>query len=188
MLDAMLHARSVAVIGASKGTTETGGAKIGAAALNYLVDHGFDGPIFPVNPRYQELAGRRCYANVRDIEDGVDLALIVLRAGACVQAMEDCAAKGVKVAVVFAAGFAEAGDSALQDRLLGAARAGGVRLSAPIPTVSSTPSTIWSAAPPRSATSTRSPAAISPSSARAGRSAARCWDAPWRRAQVSAIR
>ena len=131
MLDAMFHARSVAVIGASKGTTETGGAKLGAAALNYLVDHGFDGPIFPVNPRYQELAGRRCYANVRDIEEGVDLALIVLRAEACPDAMADCAAKGVKVAVVYAAGFAEAGDRALQDRLLGAARAGGVRLCGP---------------------------------------------------------
>src|SRR3546814_7570901 len=110
MLAPLLRPRSVAVIGASKGRTATGGPKLGAATLGYLIDHGFPGDIHPVNPKETELRGRRCYPNVRDIPGEVDLALFVIPAEACIAAMADCAAKGVRAAVVFAAGFAEAGE------------------------------------------------------------------------------
>src|SRR3546814_3466216 len=69
MLAPLLRPRSVAVIGASKGRTATGGPKLGAATLGYLIDHGFPGDIHPVNPKETELRGRRCYPNVRRSEE-----------------------------------------------------------------------------------------------------------------------
>ncbi len=131
MLDRLLRAQSIAVVGASKGKTPTGADKLGAAALRYLVEHGFEGEIYPVNPKERELLNRRCYASLRDIPGKVDLALLLVPAPACLAAMEDCAAKGVGAAVVFASGFAEAGESELQERLISVARSAGIRVLGP---------------------------------------------------------
>ena len=131
MLDALFRARSIAVIGASRGMTPAGMPKLGTAVLSGLIDHGFEGKIYPVNPREPKLMGHRCYANVRDIPGDVDLGLMLVPAEACVQAMDDCAAKGMRAAVVFAAGFAEAGETDLQTRLVAAARTGAIRLCGP---------------------------------------------------------
>ncbi len=130
-LDLLFKPRSVAVVGASRGTTATGAPKLGTAALSNLVDHGFAGAIYPVNPKESELFGRRCVANVSDIDGAVDVALIVVPAEACVPALRDCAAKGVRAAIVMSAGFAEAGHARLQDDLLAVARDAGMHLVGP---------------------------------------------------------
>jgi acyl-CoA synthetase (NDP forming) len=130
-LDALFKPRSVAVVGASRGTTATGAPKLGTAAMKNLIEHGFAGAVHPVNPRESELFGRRCVTNVRAIDGEVDVALLVVPADACLDALRDCAAKGVRSAIVMSAGFAEAGHVALQDELLATARAAGIRLVGP---------------------------------------------------------
>jgi acyl-CoA synthetase (NDP forming) len=130
-LDALFKPRSVAVVGASKGTTATGVPKLGTAAMKNLVEHGFAGALHPVNPKETELFGRRCVASVREIEGEVDVALLVVPAERCVAALRDCAVKGVKAAIVMSAGFAEVGQAALQNELLAVARRAGMRLVGP---------------------------------------------------------
>ncbi|HYF17246.1 MAG TPA: CoA-binding protein [Ramlibacter sp.] len=130
-LAALFKPRSVAVVGASRVMTPTGAPKLGTAAMKNLVEHGFEGAIHPVNPKETELFGRRCVGRVSDIEGPVDCALLVVPASACVEAMRDCAAKGVKAAIVMSAGFAEAGHQALQDELAQVARNAGIRWVGP---------------------------------------------------------
>lgn len=130
-LHALFHPRSVAVVGASEGVTPTGAPKLGTAALQHLLEHRFPGAIHPVNPRGGTLMGLPTHASLRDIPGEVDLALLVVPAEACLPALEDCAAKGVKGAVVFSSGFAEAGETALQAALVARARAAGIRLVGP---------------------------------------------------------
>ncbi len=131
MLDSMFHPRSVAVIGASRGVTATGSPKIGHAALKYLVNHGFPGQVFPINPKEKEILGVKCYPSVKEVPGDIDLACLVVPAKACINVMRDCAEKGVKAAVVFSSGFAEAGHEKLQDDLLAMARRGGIRFVGP---------------------------------------------------------
>ncbi len=130
-LHALFRPRSVAVVGASRGLTATGAPKLGTAAMKNLVEHGFTGAIHPVNPRETEIMGRRCVPTVAAIAGEVDVAVIVVPAEACIAALRDCAAKGVKAAIVMSAGFAEAGHVALQDELVQVARAAGIRLVGP---------------------------------------------------------
>ncbi|MFN9281420.1 MAG: acetate--CoA ligase family protein [Betaproteobacteria bacterium] len=130
-LDALFKPRSVAVVGASRGETSTGVPKLGTAAIRNLLEHGFRGAVHPVNPKESELFGRRCVARVSDIEGHVDVALLVVPAEACMEALRDCAAKGVRAAIVMSSGFAEAGRVQLQDELLALARGSGMRIAGP---------------------------------------------------------
>lgn len=130
-LHALFEPTSVAVVGASQGITPTGAPKLGTAAMRNLLAHGFEGAIHPVNPKETELFGHRCVARVGDIAGPVDVAVIVVPASACLPALADCAAKGVKAAIVMSAGFAEAGRSDLQDELAQLAQGAGIRLVGP---------------------------------------------------------
>lgn len=130
-LEALFRPRSVAVIGASKGVAADGSPKLGTAAIRYLLDHGFEGEVYAVNPREPEILGLRCHASVKDVPGPVDLAILVLPAEACVAAMRECGEKGVRAAIVMSSGFAEAGDHALQAELTSAARAAGIRFVGP---------------------------------------------------------
>ncbi|MGO9774844.1 MAG: acetate--CoA ligase family protein [Roseiarcus sp.] len=130
-LDSLFHPKSIAILGASEGVSATGAPKLGAAALAHLVEHRFSGAVYPVNPRATELLGSRCYASVSQIEADVDLAFILLAAEACPAAIDECAAKGVKAAIVFSSGFAEAGEKELELELVRRARRRGIRLVGP---------------------------------------------------------
>ena len=70
-LNALFHPRSIAIIGASDDLTRLGGLPI-----RFLRQHGYQGKIFPVNPKYSEIAGLPCYPSPKDIPEPVDLALI----------------------------------------------------------------------------------------------------------------
>jgi acetate---CoA ligase (ADP-forming) len=131
MLDALFRPSSVAVIGASKATSADGSPKLGAAAITYLVEHGFPGAIYPVNPKEADILGHRCHASIREVPGPVDLAVLVLPAEACVAAMRECGEKGVRAAIVMSSGFGEAGNRQLEDELKSAARAAGVRFIGP---------------------------------------------------------
>jgi acetyltransferase len=131
VLDKMIRARSIAIVGASQKKTETGGDKLGTVALNHLLAHGYPGKIYPVNPKEAEIRGLACYPSVADIPEDVDLALIAVPAKASVAVMKDCGKKGVKTAIVLASGFAEAGAPELEAELIAAAQDGGVRFCGP---------------------------------------------------------
>lgn len=126
-LDRLLRPESVAVIGAS--------ARPGfpSRALANLVEHGYPGAIYPVNPNYEELAGLRCHPSLEAIGAPVDLALIAVPAAALDTVVGDCVAAGVGAGVVFSSGFAELGEDgrAAQDRFTAIAREGGMRLLGP---------------------------------------------------------
>ncbi|HYL55599.1 MAG TPA: GNAT family N-acetyltransferase [Gemmatimonadales bacterium] len=119
---------AVAVVGASRreGT-------IGRTILENLTRCGFRGPVYPVNPEAQEIAGLRCYASVSAIGAKVDLAVIAVPAAAVEQVVADCARSGVRGVVVISAGFAEASAEgrAMQDRLRRLVRGAGLRLVGP---------------------------------------------------------
>ncbi|MCW5751143.1 MAG: CoA-binding protein [Alphaproteobacteria bacterium] len=130
-LDPIFRPASIAVIGASEGVSATGAPKMGAAALRHLLEHRFPGAVYPVNPRGGPLMGLASYPSLRAIQGAVDLALILLPVDACLAAIDECVAKGVKGAIVFTSGFAEAGRAGLQEEMVRRARAGGMRLVGP---------------------------------------------------------
>jgi acyl-CoA synthetase (NDP forming) len=104
-LDSILMPRSVAVIGAS-----TDPFKWGHMLLAAVQKGGFEGEIYPINPRAGEILGLKCYPSVRDVPGDVDVALVVVPARVVPTVFEDMVAKGVKGAVVITSGFSETGD------------------------------------------------------------------------------
>ena len=100
-----LTANSLAVIGASPEYN-----KLGGRPLKLCDDYGYRGQLFPVNPKYEEIRGRKCYPSVEAIEHDVDMAIVALPFGAVFDAVSACVRKGVKQVIVFSAGFAETGD------------------------------------------------------------------------------
>jgi len=104
-LETIFRPKSIAILGASRDEN-----KIGGRPLLYLKKYAFGGPIYPVNPNYPEVQGLKAYKSILDVTGEVDLALIVLPAAAVLQAIGECAEKGVNSVVIFSSGFAETGD------------------------------------------------------------------------------
>ena len=120
--------RSIAVIGATEDESRPGGQAIFA-----LQNYGYGGSIFPVNPKFHELRGLKCYASVTEIEGTIDIAVIALPAAAAVGMVKTCGERGIPYVIVLGGGFREAGaDGARrQAEMLAHARAHGVRLLGP---------------------------------------------------------
>jgi acyl-CoA synthetase (NDP forming) len=127
-LQALLRPRGIALLGIS-GRSEN----LMSRPLRYLVEHGYAGGIYPVNPNYDELVGQRCYPSLADVPGPVDLVLVLVAAERVEDAIRQAAAVGAKAAVVYASGFAEVGPEgvALQQRLTAVARETGVRVLGP---------------------------------------------------------
>ncbi len=128
LAEALFRPRAVALVGAGDRP-----GKNNARTYGYLRKHGYTGAIYPVNPRRAELYGVRCYASVEDLPPGVDHAFIMTPAPAVPDIVAACGRAGIRVATVFSADFAETGPEGrrLQQRLVAAARAGGVRVVGP---------------------------------------------------------
>ena len=124
----LLEPSSVAVIGAGR---EPSG--VGHAVLRNLLDRGFAGPVYAVNPAADEVAGVNAVAAVGDIDGPVDLAIVVVPATQVPAVVEHCGRKGVPAVIVISAGFAEVGPegAALSAAALRAARRFGTRLLGP---------------------------------------------------------
>ncbi|HEV7264793.1 MAG TPA: acetate--CoA ligase family protein [Falsiroseomonas sp.] len=121
--------RSVALVGASEDLT-----KFGARCLKQMLDFGFTGDVFPVNPNRTQVFGRPCFPSLSALPAVPDHAGIVLPAKACIGAVAECGRLGIPFATVFSSGFGELGTAesqALQAELVRVARAGGVRLMGP---------------------------------------------------------
>lgn len=120
--------RSVAIVGASADPERVSGMP-----LRYLQQAGFDGEIYPINPKYDELAGLRCYPSADALPAPAELAIVALGAPAAVQAVGNLAAAGTKAAVILSAGFSELGGEgiALQEELRTISAESGIRLCGP---------------------------------------------------------
>ncbi len=101
----LLAPRSIAVIGASESLDSW------APEIERSLRHvGFAGELYPVNPKYDEVWGRRCHESVLGLPRGVDLAVVVVPARVVVRMVDDCGSAGVRGVMVVSSGFAEAGD------------------------------------------------------------------------------
>src|SRR5512134_1369458 len=127
-LQPLLAPRSVALVGA----TERAGA-LGAIVWRNLAAAGLRGELYPVNLRHRTIFGRRAYARLQELPQPPDLAVIVTPARVVERVVDDAAAAGMKAAVILTSGFGETGaeGQALQERVVAAAKRGGVRLLGP---------------------------------------------------------
>lgn len=127
-LGSFFKPKSIAIIGASADLTTISGKP-----LRYLMEHGYSGKIYPVNPKYQEIAGYKCYPDIASVPDQVDLVLIAINYKRVVAMLEQCAQKGVRFAIIFSSGFAEAGGEGreIQRELARMAGRTGLRLCGP---------------------------------------------------------
>ena len=127
-LDAFFKAQGVAVIGASDDVT-----KIGGRPVQLLRKYGYAGAIFPINPKGGTIQGLPAYASILDTPTAPELAILAVPADATLQAVRDCASRGVRGVIVLSTGFAEAGPegAALQAELVRVVRNHGMRLLGP---------------------------------------------------------
>ncbi|MEK7875790.1 MAG: acetate--CoA ligase family protein, partial [Pseudomonadota bacterium] len=124
----LINPRAVAVVGASSDLS-----RIGGQPLKLLTEYGYRGKVYPVNPKYPEIKGLKCYPDLASVPKPCDVALIALSAQHVVGVIEQCGAAGIPFAIVLSAGFSEIGadGAALQARLVAVARASGVRIVGP---------------------------------------------------------
>jgi acetyl coenzyme A synthetase (ADP forming)-like protein len=124
----LLTPASVAVVGASRSP-----GQLGRRILDALIEGDFRGPVYPVNPHADSIGTVPCYPSLTAIPGSVDLAVIVVPSRSVIEAVDDCAAAGVRSLVVISAGFAETGPEGrlLQRRLLEKVRGLGVRMVGP---------------------------------------------------------
>ena len=127
-LDAILRPKSVAVIGAS-----TSPDKMGHEILKNIIDSGFEGTVYPINPKAEVILDLACHKSVKDIAKVPDMAVIIIPARFVPQAVQECGEAGVKGAVIITGGFSEAGDEgeALQNQVVETAQKYGVRIIGP---------------------------------------------------------
>lgn len=127
-LKVLLEPRSVAVIGASSNVD-----KIGYKILKNIVDAGFEGNIYPVNPRGGEILGLRAYPSVLDVPGEVEVVIVVIPARFVASVIEECVRKKVKSAIIISSGFRDVGPKGaeLEKEILEIAREGGLRVIGP---------------------------------------------------------
>ena len=128
MLEMFTEPRGVAVIGAS-----TSPEKLGYQVLHNIVQYGYAGAIYPVNPTAEEILGLRAYPSVLQTPDPVDLAVVLVPARIVPGVLDECGRRGLKGAVVISAGFREVGREgrALEQQLIDTARRYGMRVVGP---------------------------------------------------------
>src|SRR5438445_8826456 len=127
-LDSFFAPGSIALIGASRDQE-----KIPGRLLSMLRKNGFPGKIYPVNPNYGDIDGLKCFSSIADVGQPIDLAIVIIPARAVLAALEQCAAVGVKNAVIISSGFAEEGgdSAAMQDVIAALAKRTGMRIFGP---------------------------------------------------------
>ena len=127
-LDSFFAPASIALIGASRDLE-----KIPGRLLSMLRKNDFPGKLYPINPNYGDIDGLKCYPTIADVGQPIDLAVVIIPARAVLGALEQCAAVGVKNAVIISSGFAEEGgdSAAMQDAIVALAKRTGIRISGP---------------------------------------------------------
>ncbi|HSV92772.1 MAG TPA: CoA-binding protein [Desulfobacterales bacterium] len=122
----VFNARSVAVVGASASPDKTG-----HIILRNIIDGGYPGNVYPVNPKAETILGLKCYPTLTAIPGDLDLVVIVVPAKFVPDLIDEGGRKGVKAAVVISGGFGEIGNGELENQLKAAATRHGVRVIGP---------------------------------------------------------
>jgi len=117
---------AVAVIGAS---SEQG--KIGNSVMSNLINGGYQGKIYPINPKADEIMGHKAYKSVKDVDGDIDIAIFAIPAKFVPQALEEVGEKKIPGAIMIPSGFAETGNVELQEQMLAVARKHDVRVMGP---------------------------------------------------------
>lgn len=119
---------SIAVLGATDSV-----GKLGYNVFRNLIHHGFQGKLYPINPKKETIMGVKAFPSILDVGEPVDVAIIIVPAEAVPKAIEDCCARGVKYVVVETAGFAEIGEAGkqVQARIRDIIREKGCRILGP---------------------------------------------------------
>lgn len=127
-LSAILRPKSIAVIGAS-----TSPDKLGHEIMKNILDSGFQGAVYPINPKADAILDIPCHVSVKDIAEAPDMAVIIIPARFVPQAVEECGQKGVKGAVIITGGFSEAGPEGevLQQQVVDIAQRYDIRIIGP---------------------------------------------------------
>ncbi|TRZ69739.1 MAG: CoA-binding protein, partial [Bacteroidetes bacterium] len=127
-LDPLFKPKAVALIGASAKELS-----IGNVIIKNLLHYGYKGPIYPVNPKVDEIRGLKAYSSIMDIPGEVDLAHIVIPPPFVPEEVENCGKKGVRAIIINTAGFKEMGaeGQALENDFLARAKHYGIRIFGP---------------------------------------------------------
>jgi acetyl coenzyme A synthetase (ADP forming)-like protein len=112
-MDKFFNPSSVAVIGVSRDPN-----KVGHVIFRNLLDAGYSGKIYPVNPNAEAILNQKVYPSVKDIPEIVDLAVVAVPAEVVPKVMQECGKKKIKNLIVISSGFAEIGEQKLEDRLV----------------------------------------------------------------------
>jgi acyl-CoA synthetase (NDP forming) len=127
-LDAVFRPKSIAIFGASDDVT-----KIGGRPLQFLLKYGYAGAIYPINRKAGTVQSLQAYATVRDVPEVPELAVLAVPPQGVLEAVKDCAERGVRAAVILSSGFSEMGaeGAKLQAEIGDLARASGMRVVGP---------------------------------------------------------
>ena len=127
-LNVFFRPRGIAVIGASRDPQ-----KLGHGVVRNLVNYGYDGPIYPINPKANTILDLRTYTHVADAPDPLDLAILVVPAAKVPYELEQCGERGVKAAIIISGGFREVGPEgqAREREVIAIAQRYGMRLLGP---------------------------------------------------------
>lgn len=98
----LLYPESIAVVGASSNPQ-----KVGHAVLKNILDGGFEGPVYPINPKSETILNTKCYSSLTDVPESIDCAVIVVNRDIVLSIIKDCSKKGVKAVIVISSGFGE---------------------------------------------------------------------------------
>ncbi len=126
--EALFHPRGIAIVGAAREEE-----KVGHLILRNLLSQGYDGRIYPVNPRADEILGIKTYRSLKDVPGAVDIAVIALQAKLVPDSLRECVQKKAKFAIIVGGGFSETGESGreLETKLLEIARDSETRIIGP---------------------------------------------------------
>ncbi|MHC1567876.1 MAG: acetate--CoA ligase family protein [Candidatus Syntropharchaeia archaeon] len=124
----LFYPESVAVVGASGDQR-----KMGYQCVKSLVEGGFRGKIYPVNPKLSQILGIKAYPSIKSIPGRIDLAMVIVPAKHVPSTMRECAEKGVKGVVIITGGFRESGEPGkkLEDEILAIGREKGIKIIGP---------------------------------------------------------
>ncbi len=128
MIDNILSPKSIAIVGASQDSE-----KIASVILKNLIEGGYNGKIYPINPKYEEIQGRQSFPDILQIKDHIDMVCIAIPYQFVESIVDQCVQKKVKSVVIITAGFKETGKEGklLEERIFTKLKAADIRLLGP---------------------------------------------------------
>ena len=126
VLSKIFWARSVAMVGAS-----TNPSKLGHVILKNIIDGGFGGKVYPINPNADAILGLKCYPDLSSVPGDIDVLVFCIPGKLIPPMMSQAAEKNALCAVIISGGFREVGNTALEQELVASAQAHGIRIIGP---------------------------------------------------------